>query len=120
MPAAPNAQVSQTFRADRAVAGDITTLTLHGVLAEGFEGKKLAESIRSSKVIVNLKEVRRFASWGMSEWMDFLRVSANKDLYLVEVSTYAVSQINLVTGLLGVAHRAAILRVEADELRVPE
>lgn len=89
------------FRADRAVAGDITTFTLHGVLAEGFEGKKLAESVKTNKVIVNLKEVRRFASWGMSEWMDFLRVSATKDLYLVEVSTYAVSQINLVTGLLG-------------------
>jgi hypothetical protein len=39
----------------------------------------------------------------MSEWMDFLRISAERDLYLVECSTYAVSQINLVTGLLGQA-----------------
>jgi hypothetical protein len=101
MSAAQKAQGSQAFRADKATSGETTVLTLHGVLAEGFEGKKLAESLRTSKVIVNLKEVRRFASWGMSEWMDFLRVCASKDLYLVEVSTYAVSQINLVTGLLG-------------------
>jgi hypothetical protein len=37
----------------------------------------------------------------MSEWMDFLRVTAECDVYLVECSTYAVSQLNLVTGLLG-------------------
>ena len=48
-----------------------------------------------------MRDVRRFASWGMSEWMDFLRINAERDLYLVECSTYAVSQINLVTGLLG-------------------
>ena len=33
--------------------------------------------------------------------MDFLRFSADRDLYLVECSTYALSQINLITGLLG-------------------
>jgi len=61
----------------------------------------LAQAVRGKKVVVNMREVRRFASWGMSEWMDFLRINAERDLYLVECSTYAFSQINLVTGLLG-------------------
>ena len=89
------------FSTERSEHGAITLLSLHGTLNEAFEGKKLAESIRTKKVVLNLRDTRRFASWGMSEWMEFLRVNADRDLYLVECSTYAVSQINLITGLLG-------------------
>ena len=89
------------FSLERGTFGGITFLTLHGVLNETFEGRKVAESIRTRKLVVSMRDVRRFASWGMSEWMDFLRISAERDLYLVECSPYALSQINLVTGLLG-------------------
>ena len=102
MPEASKAQPSPNkFKVDRQGSGDVTLLTMHGVVDEGFGGRKLAEGIRTNKVIVSLREVRRYASWGMSEWMDFLRGLAGKDLYLVECSTYAVGQINLVTGLIG-------------------
>jgi DNA-directed RNA polymerase subunit RPC12/RpoP len=97
----PKARPQDKFSLDRSTIGGITFLELHGTLNEGFEGRKVADSIRTKKLVVSLRDVRRFASWGMSEWMDFLRISAERDLYLVECSTYALSQINLVTGLLG-------------------
>ncbi|MBA3455778.1 MAG: hypothetical protein H0T42_21965 [Deltaproteobacteria bacterium] len=89
------------FSLSKPGTGGITVLTLTGTLSEEFEGRKVAESIRTKKLIVDMRRVRRLASWGMSEWVDFLRITAECDLYLVECSTYAVSQINLVTGLLG-------------------
>jgi hypothetical protein len=98
---APKVSREDRFSTDKSVVGDVTILTMRGTLNEGFEGKKLAESVKTKKLIMNLKEVRRVASWGMGEWMEFLRVLGDKDVYIVEASTYATSQLNLVTGLLG-------------------
>lgn len=92
---------SDRFSTQRSVHGDVTVLTMAGTLNEGFEGKKLADSVRTKRLVVDMKEIRRIASWGMAEWMEFLRVLADRDVYIVECSTYAVSQLNLVTGLLG-------------------
>src|SRR5215210_6346065 len=100
MPTVPQ-QVANKFKLDRVVDGDLTILTLHGVIDEAFEGKKLAQSIKTKKVVLQLRDVRRFASWGMSEWMDFVRGNATRDLYVVECSTHALNQFTLVTGLLG-------------------
>ncbi len=100
MPAA-QPQLTQKFKVEKSTTGPITLLTLHGVLDEAFEGKATATTVKTKAVVVSLADVRRFASWGMSEWMNFLRATADRDLYLVECSTYAVNQMNLVTGLLG-------------------
>lgn len=108
---APKPLPQDKFSVDKAVIGGITLLTMHGTLNDQFEGRKLADSVKTSKVLVDMRDIRRFASWGMSEWMDFLRITADFDLYLVECSTYAVSQINLVTGLLG---RAKLLSFYAS------
>ena len=99
--ALPPARTPDKFALEKATFGGITFLTLHGTLDHAFEGRKIAESVHTKKLVVSLRNVRRFASWGMSEWMDFLRINAARELYLVECSTYSVSQINLVTGLLG-------------------
>ncbi len=93
--------VAPKFKTEKTTIGGITLLSLNGVVDHDFEGKKVAESIRTKKLIVNMREVARFASWGMSEWMDFLRISAERDICIVECSVYAVMQITLVTGLLG-------------------
>src|SRR5262249_40641706 len=98
---APKPPATEKFAVEKATFGRVTLLTLQGTLHNAFEGRRLAESIRTKKVVVSMRDVRRFASWGMTEWMDFLRISADSDLYIVECSTYAVGQINLVTGLLG-------------------
>jgi DNA-directed RNA polymerase subunit RPC12/RpoP len=99
--ALPQARNQDKFAFEKAMFGGVTFLTLHGTLDQAFEGRKVAESVHTKKLVVSMRDVRRFASWGMSEWMDFLRINAARDLYLVECSTYAMSQINLVTGLLG-------------------
>lgn len=100
-PLAPKPPATETFAVEKSTLGKVTLLRLQGTLHNAFEGRKLAESIRTRKVIISLRDVRRFASWGMTEWMDFLRICTQHDLYVVECSTYAVGQINLVTGLLG-------------------
>src|SRR5512140_2264289 len=94
-------RTSEKFECQKTTFGGVTFLALHGTLDQAFEGRKTAESIHTKKLVVSMRGVRRFASWGMSEWMDFLRINAARDVYLVECSTYAMSQINLVTGLLG-------------------
>ena len=95
------AHAQDQFSYSKSVQGGLTLLTMRGTLNEQFDGKKLAAAIKTKKVVIQMREVRRFASWGMSQWMDFLRTTADRDLYLVECSTYSVSQLNLVTGLLG-------------------
>ncbi|MBA3395932.1 MAG: hypothetical protein H0T89_25095 [Deltaproteobacteria bacterium] len=99
-PKAPRAP-QNNFGLQKATNGGITLLSMEGTINEDFEGRKVAEGIKTKKLVVSMRGVRRFASWGMSEWMDFLRINANTDLYLVECSSYAVSQITMVTGLLG-------------------
>jgi DNA-directed RNA polymerase subunit RPC12/RpoP len=94
-------EVRQKYSSEKTTVGGITFLTMHGTLNEGFEGRKTAMAVRTKKLVVHMAEVRRFASWGMSEWMDFLRVTADCDVYIVECNAYAVSQLTLVTGLLG-------------------
>lgn len=101
MNSAQTTEVRQRYSAEKTTVGGITLLTMHGTLNEGFEGRKTATSVRTKKLIVHMADVHRFASWGMSEWMDFLRVTSDCDLYIVECSAYSVSQLNLVTGLLG-------------------
>jgi hypothetical protein len=88
------------FTWERSVHGDITVLRMTGTLNDAFEGKKLADAVKTRKVVISMEGVRRIASWGMAEWMEFLRLLGDRDLYLVECSTYATSQLNLVTGLL--------------------
>jgi len=97
----PKALPLDKFSVDKTTNGGLTILTMRGTVNDGFEGRKIADSVGTKKLIVNMRDVRRFASWGMAEWMEFLRINGDCDLYLVECSTYAVSQINLVTGLLG-------------------
>jgi len=91
----------EKYREAKVRIGGITLVTLHGTLNEDFNGRKLVASLHTKKLILEMSDVRRFASWGMQEWMDFLHRTADRDVYLIECSTYAVSQLNLITGLLG-------------------
>src|SRR5262249_28576180 len=95
------AHPANKFKIDKVTSGGVTLLAMHGILDENFEGQRIVSQVRTKKLVVSLREVRRFASWGMAEWMNFLRATADFDLYLVECSTYAINQMNLVTGLLG-------------------
>lgn len=76
-------------------------LSLHGVIEGELGGAKLASSVKTTKLVLNMFDVRRFASWGMAEWMNFLRAAQELDLYFIECSSYAVQQLSQVTGMLG-------------------
>ena len=91
----------EKFVLEKAVHGGITYLTFGGTLNVDFIGRKVAKLAKHHRVVINMRNVRRFASWGMSEWMEFLRLTSDRDVYIVECSSYALSQLNLVTGLLG-------------------
>jgi hypothetical protein len=95
------AHPANKFKIDKVTSGGVTLLAVHGILDENFEGQKIVGQVHTKKLVVSLREVRRFASWGMAEWMNFLRATSEHDLYLIECSTYAINQMNLVTGLLG-------------------
>ena len=100
-PSAPNIPIQSprdVFGVNKSVSGGVTVLTMRGTIDHGFEGRKIAGGITTKKLVIDMKEVRRFASWGMSEWMDFLRQIEMRDLYLVECSTYAVTR--AATGVL--------------------
>ena len=97
----PTSARQDSYSSERQAFGGVTLVTMHGTLNDTFDGRKLATSIRTRKILVHMNDVSRLASWGMSEWMDFLRVTADCDIYLIECSTYAVSQLALITGLLG-------------------
>jgi hypothetical protein len=99
--ATPTRSNVQKFSVEKLASGGVTTLTLHGVIDEGFDGQKVAETAKTDRLVVSMRDVRRFASWGMAEWMNFLRATAQQDLYFIECSSYAMSQMNLVTGLVG-------------------
>lgn len=123
---AQQAHAAAKFRLQKTVTGDVTYLTLHGVVDEGFEGRKVADGVRTKKLVLNMRDVRRFASWGMSEWTEFVKINAGRDLYLAECSTQALSQFNLVTGLAGhskiisfyVPYRCAHCGEESESLLV--
>jgi len=108
MPTAQSGARPDKYSVEKANFGGISLVTIHGIVNEAFEGRKLAAGVRAKKVVVNMRDVRRFASWGMSEWMDFLRDCSENDLYLVECPTYIASQLNIVTGLLGDAKLVSV------------
>ena len=120
------AHASHKFKVHRTITGDITLLAMHGVIDEGFEAKKTAETIRTKNVVLNLRDVRRFASWGMAEWTELMRLIAARDVYIVECSTHALGQFNLVTGLIShgklvsfyIPYRCSKCGEESDSLMV--
>ena len=114
-PAVPRSVPGDAFSFEKSVHGDVTILTLKGTLNDAFDGRKVADAVKTKKAIVVMRGVRRFASWGMTEWLEFLRLRRDRDIYLVACSTYAVSQ-SISSPLLGREVRA--LRVSAAALLV--
>jgi DNA-directed RNA polymerase subunit RPC12/RpoP len=94
---------NDTYSFQKTTTGGVTRLTIRGTLSDAFEGRKLAAAIKTRVVMLDMRDVVRFASWGMSEWMDFLRCTQERenDVYIVDCSMYACSQLHIVTGLMG-------------------
>ena len=61
-PLVPKAPTSEAFAFEKSTIGKVTLLTLQGTLHNAFEGRRLAASLRTKKVVVGMRGVRRFAS----------------------------------------------------------
>ena len=57
---------------DRFADGDLVCLKLAGTIDEAFEGKRLADSVKSGTLILDLGDIRKVSSFGIREWVDFI------------------------------------------------
>lgn len=99
----PGAPPPPKLAIDRFADGDLVCLKLAGTIDEAFEGKRLAESVRSSTLILDLGDIRKVSSFGIREWVDFMNgvgKTATR-IILVECAPKIVDQLNMVANFAG-------------------
>ena len=70
---AAGAGAEPRLRIDKLAEGAITCLKLSGTIDESFEGKRLGAAVRGGTLILDLGDVRKISSFGIREWVDFIR-----------------------------------------------
>lgn len=97
VPAAPKLQI------DKFADGGIVCLRLSGTIDESFEGKKLAETIKSQTLVLDLGDIRKVSSFGIREWVDFINGVGKhcERIVLVECAPKIVDQLNMVANFAG-------------------
>jgi anti-anti-sigma regulatory factor len=86
----------------KVVEGDIMCLRLVGTIDEDFNGEEVAEQTKGT-LILDLGEVRRISSFGIREWVDFIRAAEKKahSIYFIECSPKILDQFNMVANFGG-------------------
>ncbi|MCC6749136.1 MAG: hypothetical protein IT371_15855 [Deltaproteobacteria bacterium] len=81
--------------------GEITLLRIEGVVDEGFAAEELAQRVRAV-VILDLSRIRRITSFGIRQWMDFLRAMHQRDVkaYAIDCTPRVIDNANLVVGFM--------------------
>ena len=101
----PNAGVAPPpkLTIDKFADGTLVCLKLAGTIDESFEGKRLAESIKASTVILDLGDIRKVSSFGIREWVDFITTVGKtaQRIVLVECAPKIVDQLNMVANFAG-------------------
>ncbi len=84
------------------VEGDIMCLRLVGTIDEDFNGEEVAEQVKGT-LILDLGEVRRISSFGIREWVDFIKAAELKahSIYFIECSPKILDQFNMVANFGG-------------------
>ncbi len=79
-------------------------LKLAGTIDEAFEGKRLAESVKSGTLILDLGDIRKVSSFGIREWVDFINGVGKvaQRIILVECAPKIVDQLNMVANFAGI------------------
>ncbi len=100
---------TQKLVVERFAADTITLLSLAGTIDEQFDGKKLAASLKGRILVLDLGEVRKISSFGVREWVDFVRAAGERfeSVILVECSPKVVDQLNMVMNFAGSGPTAA-------------
>ena len=83
--------------------GPITLLKFSGTIDEAFDGKKLANSVDSEALVLDLGGVKKISSFGIREWVDFITAVGvrAKQIVLIECSPKVVDQLNMVANFAG-------------------
>lgn len=104
--AAPLSTVGEEkLKTERIADGDTTCVRFDGVMDESFEGKRLASSIRSKNVILDMGRVLKISSFGIREWSEFVGqlMRTAENIYLIECTAKVMDQVNMVAGFVGKA-----------------
>jgi len=85
----------------KVVEDKIMALQLDGIIDESFSGKQLAEGLKDT-LIVDLSGVRRISSFGIREWLEFLKLAQNKseNIYYIKCPSRLIDQFNMVANFV--------------------
>ena len=94
--AAPSSAQGPKLKIAKVVEGDIMSLRLIGTIDEDFDGAALAETVKGT-VILDLGEVKRISSFGIREWVDFIKAAEDRAhaIYFIECSPKIIDQFNM-------------------------
>jgi anti-anti-sigma regulatory factor len=100
---APAAAAAAKIAIDKFADGGIVCLRFAGTIDESFEGKKLASTIKAKTLVLDLAEIRKISSFGIREWVDFVKhvASSVDDIVLIECAPKVVDQLNMVGNFAG-------------------
>jgi hypothetical protein len=102
-PVAAGAPPAPKLSIERFADGELVCLKLAGTIDESFDGKRVAESVRSTTLILDLGDIRKVSSFGIREWVDFINGVAKvaQRIVLVECAPKIVDQFNMVANFVG-------------------
>lgn len=100
--AAPSSAPGAKLKIAKVVEGDIMILRLIGTIDEDFDGAALAETVKGT-LILDLGEVKRISSFGIREWVDFIKAAEEHThaIFFIECSPKIIDQFNMVANFGG-------------------
>lgn len=86
----------------KTVEEKIIALQFNGTIDESFNAKQIAEGIKDV-LIVDLSGVRRISSFGIREWLEFLKIANEKcdSIYFIKCPPRIIDQFNMVANFGG-------------------
>ncbi len=102
-PGAPAPGAGGKISIDKYSDGGIVCLKFGGTVDESFEGKKLAGTVKAKTLILDSADVRKISSFGIREWVDFIKTVGNHvdEIVLIECAPKVVDQLNMVGNFAG-------------------
>lgn len=90
------------LRIAKTVEGDIMCLRFIGTIDEDFNGAEVAKQAKGT-LILDLGAVRRISSFGIREWVDFIKAAELNahSIYFIECSPKILDQFNMVANFGG-------------------
>lgn len=100
--AAPSSAPGAKLKIAKVVEGDIMSLRLIGTIDEDFDGAALAQTVKGT-LILDLGEVKRISSFGIREWVDFIKAAEEHThaIFFIECSPKIIDQFNMVANFGG-------------------